>query len=326
MQASEKRPVQRQRFDAQPRSRNLPRVMIGVGAVAALACTRGEASRVTDDSAKHRPEIVAAAALERRAAVAPFRVPDESEIKDSVVLAAVRRGRAIVSNTRDSLPSNVGNRLRCVTCHMGDGLVANKMPFVGVYARFPQYRTRSATVEIIEDRINDCFERSMNGKALARDGRPMRDIVAYLAFLSYGIPVGSQVEGQGLPRLDPLTGDTARGRELFASRCTTCHGVDGQGGKKVPGTSLVGTPLWGPHSYNIGAGMARVRTAAAFVKVAMPYDNPGSLTPQEAFDLAKFINTRPRPDYARKAEDWPNGDPPPDVAYPTKAARLRDKR
>jgi thiosulfate dehydrogenase len=326
MRVSEERPVQRQQRDAQGRWSNLPRAMIGVVAVVALACARGEASRVTVDTAKKPPEIVAAAALERRAAVAPFRVPDESEIRDSVVLAAVRRGRAIVSNTRDSLPSNVGNRLRCVTCHMGDGLVANKMPFVGVYARFPQYRTRSATVEIIEDRINDCFERSMNGKALARDGRPMRDIVAYLAFLSYGIPVGSQVEGQGLPRLEPLTGDTTRGRELFASRCTTCHGADGQGGKKVPGTSLVGTPLWGPHSYNIGAGMARVRTAAAFVKVAMPYDNPGSLTPQEAFDLAKFINTRPRPDYARKAEDWPNGDPPPDVAYPTKAAKTRDKR
>jgi thiosulfate dehydrogenase len=306
-------------------SRRLSSVMLAIAALSALACSRGEAT-VAFDTAKRPPEVVAAAALASRSATAPFRVPDESEIKDSVVLAAVRRGRAIVSNTRDSLPSNVGNRLRCVTCHMGDGLVANKMPFVGVYARFPQYRTRSATVEIIEDRINDCFERSMNGKALARDGRPMRDIVAYLAFLSYGIPVGSQVEGQGLARLDPLSGDTTRGRELFASRCTTCHGADGQGGKHVPGTSLVGTPLWGPHSYNIGAGMARVRTAAAFIKVAMPYDNPGSLTPQEAFDLAKFINSRPRPDFAKKAEDWPNGDPPPDVAYPTKAGKKQRAR
>ena len=297
------------------RSRTALVVVLGT-----LACERGEARRVTVDSAKRRPEVVAAAVLASRAATVPFRVPDESEIKDPVVLAAVRRGRALVSNTRDSLPSNVGNRLRCVSCHMGDGLVANKMPFIGVYARFPQYRTRSATVEIIEDRINDCFERSMNGKALTRDGRPMRDIIAYLAFLSYGIPVGSQVEGQGLPRLDPLAGDTVRGRELFAARCTKCHGVDGQGGTPGPG-AIVGTPLWGPRSYNIGAGMARVRTAAAFIHVAMPYDNPGSLTPQQAFDLAKFINSRPRPDFARKAEDWPNGDPPPDVAYQTKGRK-----
>jgi len=293
--------------------------------VAALACSRGEATRVSRDTVDKPAEVVAAAALASRATrPVPFRVPGESEIKDTVVLAAVRRGRAILSDTRDSLPGHVGNKLRCVSCHLGEGQKANHMPYVGVYARFPQYRTRSGTVEIIEDRINDCFERSMNGKALPRDSRPMRDIVAYLAFLSYGIPVGAQVEGQGLPRLDPLPGDTARGHEVFKARCTTCHGSDGQGGTTIaPGASVVAPPLWGPHSYNIGAGMARVRTAAWFIHVAMPYDNPGSLTPQQAYDVATYINTRPRPDFARKAGDWPNGDPPPDVAYPTAAAKKR---
>jgi thiosulfate dehydrogenase len=197
---------------------------------------------------------------------------------------------------------------------MGDGLKPNEMPYVGVYARFPQYRTRSATVEIIEDRINDCFERSMNGRALPRDSRAMRDIVAYFAFLSYGVPVGSRVEGQGIPRIEPpLAGDSARGQQVFTTRCAICHGPDGLGTNAAP-------PLWGPDSYNIGAGMARVRTAAAFIKQAMPFDRPGTLTPQEAFDVARYINSHPRPDYAQKAEDWPNGDPPPDVAYPTKAA------
>ena len=289
--------------------------------VGALACSRRDATRVSVDTAKTRPEALAAAALATRATgPAPFRVPAESEIRDSLVLTAVRRGRAILSNTRDSLPGHVGNRLRCVSCHMGDGQQPNKMPFVGVYARFPQYRQRSATVEIIEDRINDCFERSMNGKALPRDSRPMRDIVAYLAFLSYGIPVGAQVEGQGLPRLEPLSGDTARGRELFKSTCTQCHGAEGQGGRADTAVAIVGPPLWGPHSFNVGAGMARLRTAAAFIRVAMPYDNPGSLTPQQAYDVAAYVTSRPRPDFARKAEDWPNGDPPPDVAYPTAAA------
>ena len=293
--------------------------------VAALACARGEATRVSRDSVARdtvdKPaEVIAAAALASRATrPVPFRVPSESEIKDTVVLAAVRRGRAILSDTRDSLPAHVGNKLRCVSCHMGDGQKPNQMPLVGVYARFPQYRTRSATVEIIEDRINDCFERSMNGKALPRDSRPMRDIVAYLAFLSYGVPVGAQTEGQGLPRLEPLAGDTARGREVFKSRCRTCHGADGQGGTAVAAGGILAPPLWGPHSYNIGAGMARVRTAASFIHVAMPYDNPGSLSPQEAYDVATYVNTRPRPDFASKANDWPNGDPPPDVAYPTRA-------
>ncbi len=292
--------------------------------LAVLACARQDAKRVSrdTDTTKTRPEILAAAALATRSTrPVPFRVPAESEVKDTAVLAAIRRGRAILSNTRDSLPKNVGNRLRCVSCHMGDGQQPNKMPFVGVYARFPQYRPRSATVEIIEDRVNDCFERSMNGKALPRDSRPMRDIVAYLAFLSYGIPVGAQVEGQGLTRLEPLVGDTARGRELFKSKCTQCHGADGQGGRADTAVAVVGPPVWGPQSFNVGAGMARLRTAAAFIHGAMPYDNPGSLTPQQAYDVAKYVTSRPRPDFARKAGDWPNGDPPPDVAYPTTAAK-----
>jgi thiosulfate dehydrogenase len=294
----------------------------------ALACSRPDAKPVSADTARTRPEVLAAAALATRATgPAPFRVPAESEIKDTVVLAAVRRGRAILSSTRDSLPGHVGNRLRCVSCHMGDGQQPNKMPYVGVYARFPQYRTRSGTVEIIEDRINDCFERSMNGKALPRDSRSMRDIVAYLAFLSYGIPVGAQVEGQGLPRLEALPADTTRGREVFTTTCTRCHGADGQGGKADTAGAIVGPPLWGPQSFNIGAGMARLRTAAAFIRVAMPYDKPGSLTPQQAYDVAAYVTSRPRPDFVRKAGDWPNGDPPPDVAYPTTAAKKgRGKR
>lgn len=291
-------------------------------ALGVAACARGEGAGAARASAARDtskpPEVVAAAALATRPSTVPFRVPSESEIRDTSVLAAVRRGRALLANTRDSLPNNVGNKLRCVSCHIGDGLEPNKMPYVGVYARFPQYRARSAVVEIIEDRINDCFERSMNGRALARDSRAMRDIVAYLAFLSYGIPVGAQVEGQGIPRLDPLPGDTVRGKEVFA-RCAVCHGPDGQGTNVAP-------PLWGPHSYNIGAGMARVRTAAAFIHVAMPFDKPGSLTPQQAFDVATYINTRPRPDLEGKEADWPNGDPPPDVAYPTAAARKRGVR
>ena len=110
-----------------------------------------------------------------------------------------------------------------------------------------------------------------------------------------------------------LPGDTIRGREVFTTTCAICHGADGQGTNAAP-------PLWGPHSYNIGAGMARVRTAAWFIHQAMPFDKPGTLTPQQSFDVATYINSRPRPDFRDKADDWPNGDPPPDVAYPTKAA------
>jgi thiosulfate dehydrogenase len=256
-------------------------------------------------------------------ATVAFRVPSDSEITSPEILRSVRRGRALLAHTRDSLPSYVANRLQCVSCHVADGTRKDALSLIGVYSRFPQYRSRSGRVDMIEDRINDCFERSMNGRAIDRSGQDMRDLVAYMAFLSRGVPVGAQVDGQSVPMLDPVAGDTVRAVPLYASSCAPCHGTDGLGTNAAP-------PLWGPHSFTVGAGMARVRMAAAFIRVAMPQHQPGTLTPQQAFDLATYINTRPRPDFAQKALDWPNGDVPPDVAYSTRSrpkgnqARLKE--
>src|SRR5687768_2391555 len=112
-----------------------------------------EPPRAAADEGK--PEVSDSSAL-------PFRVPSESEIEDSVTLASIRRGRALIHSTRDSLPRNVGAALACASCHAGDGTVANAMPLVGAYSRFPRFRARSGHVALLEDRINDCFERSMN--------------------------------------------------------------------------------------------------------------------------------------------------------------------
>jgi thiosulfate dehydrogenase len=238
----------------------------------------------------------------------PFRVPSDAGLVDTAYRASALRGRAILLATRDSLPRNVGNGLRCASCHLDGGLRANAMPWVGSYARFPQYRPRSGKVDLIEDRVNDCFERSMNGRRLDPAGRDMRDIVAYLAFLSSGIPVGAEVEGQGFPKLAPMKGDGARGVAVFASTCARCHGQNGQGTPVAP-------PLWGPRSYNVGAGMARINTAAAFIHALMPFDRAQQLTPQQAFDVATYINTRPRPDFPKKIHDWPHGGKPTDADY-----------
>jgi thiosulfate dehydrogenase len=238
----------------------------------------------------------------------PFRVPSESQLKDSTYRASAFRGRALLLATRDSLPRNVGNSLRCASCHLDGGLRRDAMPWVGAFARFPQYRARSGKVDLIEDRINDCFRRSMNGMALAPAGRDMRDIVTYLAFLSTGMPVGVEMEGQGFPRLQPLKGDPERGAGVFARTCSRCHGANGQGTALAP-------PLWGPRSYNVGAGMARINTAASFIHGLMPIDRAQQLTAQQAFDVATYINTRPRPDFPAKARDWPRGGKPEDADY-----------
>lgn len=234
-------------------------------------------------------------------------------IPDGPLGVSIRRGQAIMMATRDSLPANVGNGLRCTTCHLDAGTRENSMPWTGVYARFPQYRSRTGSVIRLEDRVNDCLLRSLNGAPLEVESDAMRDIVAYMAHLSQGVPVGATVRGQGLARLEPLPADTVRGRAIFDSRCVACHGVDGQGTGIAPA-------LWGPESYNIGAGMSRLNTAAAFIKHNMPLD-AANLTDQQAYDVAAYVISRPRPDFPGKENDWPNGDPPPDVAYRTRAAR-----
>ena len=275
-----------------------PRLPVGEAFIVALLL-------VALDQALARPHLVAAQATKQRV---PFRVPSEAELKDSVYRASALRGRAILLATRDSLPHNVGNSLRCASCHIDGGLRRDAMPWVGSYARFPQYRPRSGKVDLIEDRINDCFRRSMNGRGLEPTGRDMRDIVTYFAFLSGGIPVGAEMEGQGFPRLQAIKGDAGRGAAVFKSTCVRCHGANGQGTQLAP-------PLWGPRSYNVGAGMARINTAASFIHALMPIDRAQTLTPQQAFDVATYINTRPRPDFPAKARDWPRGGKPADADY-----------
>ena len=243
-------------------------------------------------------------------------VPDDSEIPPGPEGRSIRRGRAILRFTPDSLPQYVGNDLSCMNCHLDTGLRAYSSPWVGVYGRFPQYRSRNAKLNVLGDRINDCFERSLAGRAIPFDGPDMADIIAYMAFLSRRIPNGAVMEGQGFGELAPLTSDTAQGRQVFAERCVRCHGRDGQGTEDGP-------PVWGRRSYTIAAGMARVRTAAAFIYHNMPEHRPRTLTAQQAYDVATYINSKPRPDFAGKEYDWPNGDHPPDVPYETRAARAK---
>lgn len=285
-------------------------VVLLAAVLLAAGCRRERVA--TADSAAAGDSLVSPEPVKR----VRFRVPAESEIANPVILASVRRGRALLRHTRDSLPRHVGNQLQCVSCHPADGTRPNAMPWVGIYVRFPQFRARAGTTQLIEDRINDCFKRSMNGRPLVPESRDMRDIVAYLAFLSSGYPQFAQVEGQSVPPVPPLEGDTVRALATFATKCAACHGPEGLG-------TVLAPPLWGPQSFNIGAGMSRVRTAAAFIKQAMPQNAPGTLSDQEAYDLARLITSRPRPDLKGKEHDWPNGDPPPDVAYPTLAAERK---
>ena len=233
----------------------------------------------------------------------------EGAIPEGAMGASVRRGRAILLATRDSLPRNAGNGLRCVSCHLDEGRRPFAMPLTGVAARFPQYRARGDRVERLEDKVNDCLRRSLGGTPLAFESAAMRDIVAYLAHLSRGVPHGTAVAGQSVDSIrGAVPGNAARGRTVYAANCVRCHGANGQGTSLAP-------PVWGPRSFTVAAGMARWRVLAAFVRHNMPNDRRESLTDQEALDVAAWVLSQRRPDFRGKERDYPRGNAPPDLAY-----------
>jgi thiosulfate dehydrogenase len=239
----------------------------------------------------------------------PFSPPSEEALPRDARGEEIRHGMQLVRATRKHLPEHVGNALSCTSCHLEAGRKPKAAPFVGVYAAFPQYRARSARVDTLEDRINDCFQRSLNGKPLSKDSRDMRAMVTYMAWLSEGVPVGEQPEGKGIPRItSSRKPDPEAGKRLYAASCAACHGQNGEGMGAFP-------PLWGPQSFNIAAGMARLNTAAAFIKWNMPLGKGGSLSNEEAYDLAAHLLSHPRPDYAAKHLDWPEGGKPEDAPY-----------
>lgn len=248
-----------------------------------------------------------------------FKKPDLSSLGNSPYDSLVRYGYALIHETYKYLGPDApnpkmryaGNRLACQNCHLDAGTKYYGIPYVGVVGRFPQYRGRENKVGSIEERINGCMERSMNGRSLPVDSREMRAMVAYMQWISRGVPTGEKIKGTGLPdiTLPDRPADTLRGKEVYELKCASCHGKNGEGVRNQAGGYQY-PPLWGPDSYNDGAGMHRLITAAKFIKANMPFgataDAP-MLSDEEAYDVAAFINAyhHPRPPKPGKEKDYP---------------------
>jgi thiosulfate dehydrogenase len=244
---------------------------------------------------------------------AEFKPPAESAIPAGPQGDAIRNGKLLLTETHQRLPNNVGNKLTCANCHLGAGTVQNASPWVGIWGVFPEYRSRSGKINSLQQRVNDCFERSMNGKALAYDSREMNDILAYMQWLSAGVPTGVSVQGRGFgPVNRELKPNADNGKSVYAAKCASCHGANGEGTRGPDGKYMF-PPLSGKDSFNVGAGMARTYTAAAFVKHNMPLGQPNTLTDQEAIDVAEYFTHLGRPDFPAKSKDWPKGDKPKDA-------------
>lgn len=134
--------------------------------------------------------------------------------------------------------------------------------------------------------------RSCNGVRPPLGSKPSVAITAYITWLSSGQPVKLNNKAPQGPYAVPSlavkadNADPARGEKLYAAKCTSCHAKGGEGRKQNP-------PVWGAKSFNQGAGLANTDKLAAWLKVAMPLDEP-DLTEQEAVDVAAFVSSKPR--------------------------------
>jgi thiosulfate dehydrogenase len=244
----------------------------------------------------------------------------------------VRRGRDLVTATYAHIGPEVsdpamryaGNNLACGNCHLEAGTKRFGLPIFGLYDAFPRYSTRAGGEITIEERVNSCMTRSMNGRAIPTDAPELQAFVAYIKFLSSGVPPDQRIPGLGagnIPELDRAA-DPERGRTIYVAKCQGCHNTDGSGIRRsLPTTDLgyVVPPVWGPDSFNDGAGMNRLITAANFVHSNMPqgadYLNP-ILSTTDAWDVAAFVVSQPRPRKAGLDKDFPDlADKPVDTPY-----------
>lgn len=224
-----------------------------------------------------------------------FTPPEEATIPDDAFGDMVRYGKELFTDTANRMPDHVGNVLTCGNCHLDAGRLADSAPLWAAWVSYPAYREKNQRVNTMAERIQGCFQYSMNGRAPDHDSRELKALLSYMYWMATGAPTGASLPGRGYPKLEApeQAPDPERGERVYAQHCAVCHGPDGQG-QRARGKQVF-PPLWGEQSYNWGAGMHRINTAAAFIHGNMPLGQPGKLSAQEAWDVAAYINSFERP-------------------------------
>ena len=256
-----------------------------------------------------------------------WKAPDTATIPHDEKGNLVRYGRELIANTafyfgpKGTLGHN-SSGMNCQNCHLDAGTRPFAYNYSGVSTMYPKFMKRSGKVSSVARRINDCFERSLNGVAIDTMSKEMNAIKAYVLWVGQNVKKGTEPKGYGYEKLAYLDrpADAANGRKVFKTYCVSCHGADGAGKMNDNGLVYETPPVWGNKSYNNGASFFWLTRFAGFVKANMPnkqatYDNP-VLTDEEAWDVAAFVDSQTRgdkdvshdwPDLKNKPDDYPRG-------------------
>lgn len=244
-----------------------------------------------------------------------WKAPDLKLIPNGESGKLIAYGRELIRNTSYYLGPKgsvqpMSNGMNCQNCHLNAGTKYFGNNFSAVASNYPKYRSRSGSIESIEKRVNDCFQRSLNGSALDSTSLEMRAIVAYMQWVGKDVKKGESPDGAGLTALPFLhrAASPEIGKIVYQQNCISCHGDHGQGLVTTIDSVRHNPPLWGEHSYNAGAGLYRLSRLAAFVKVNMPLGATFTLpllSDEEAWDVAAYVSTMPRPKY-NSDNDWPD--------------------
>ncbi len=244
----------------------------------------------------------------------PWKAPDTASLASHPDRKLILYGRDLIANTSKYLGpkgsvSHISNGMNCQNCHLDAGTKLLGNNYGAVFSTYPRYRERSGSVENIYKRVNDCLQRSLNGKPLDSNSKEMAAIKAYISWLGKDVPKGEKPEGSGIYKLTWLkrAASPDAGKFLYADKCQSCHMKNGEGVKNPDNITWQYPPLWGDHSYNKGAGILRLSNLAGYIKFNMPFGarvDSILLTDEEAWDIAAYVNQQSRPGLDL-SKDWP---------------------
>lgn len=241
----------------------------------------------------------------------------ELAAKNPKMAESIQLGAEIFYQTPKFASNYVGNGLSCNSCHFQGGTQQGMLGLVGVALKYPEFDPRAGRLVTLQERLQSCFLRSLNGKAPAEGSAILQNLFDYVSYLSTDVSKDQVLEWRSLDwipvsekiPIDKL--DPEAGRALFAKNCSACHGPRGDGDGWAPA-------LWGEKTFNEGSGLARVYTLAGFLYRAMPLSAPNRLSLEQAQQVAAYLDAMPRPAYSGMAQDYPNGDIPVDAVYYSK--------